>query len=76
MKFSSDEESYRFGVYLDNLEDIEKHNSKADKNYEQGANQFTHLTPEEFAQSYLNTIGERSYMNQKSLEVERDMQVL
>lgn len=32
---------------------MEAHNSRTDKTYEMGVNQFTHLTQEEFASNYL-----------------------
>jgi C1A family cysteine protease len=79
ISFSEREEKYRFSVFLENLNDIETHNAQATKNYEKGLNQFSHLTPEEFASTYLSSIGERSYLTQEEDTVEnfgRSMQVL
>lgn len=49
------ERTYRERVFLQNLAKINAHNSQNDKTYEMGINQFTHLTQEEFASTYLGT---------------------
>jgi C1A family cysteine protease len=56
LKFDSKfEESYRERVFRENVAKINAHNSKNDQTYEMGVNQFTHLTQEEFASTYLGT---------------------
>ena len=47
------ENAYRERVFLENLAKIEAHNAQKDKTYEQGLNQFSAMTQEEFAQTYL-----------------------
>lgn len=57
MKYESMfEESYRERIFLENLAKINAHNANEHKTYEQGVNQFTGLTQEEFVQQYLGTI--------------------
>jgi hypothetical protein len=57
MKFESMfEESYRERIFLENLAKIKLHNINEHKTYEMGVNQFSALTEEEFAQTYLGTI--------------------
>jgi len=50
------ENTYRERVFLANLAKVEAHNAQKDKTYEQGLNQFSALTQEEFAQTYLTLI--------------------
>mgnify|MGYP003686178153 CR=1 FL=1 len=50
------EEAYRERVFLENLAEIRLHNSNNFKTYEQGVNQFTAMTQEEFEQNYLGLI--------------------
>lgn len=50
------ENSYRERIFLENLAKINAHNGNEFKTYEMGLNQFSHLTTEEFAQTYLGTI--------------------
>ena len=38
------EETYRFGIFIENLLRITLHNSKQMQNYQMGVNQFTDLT--------------------------------
>jgi hypothetical protein len=54
------ENKYRETVYLSNLAKINAHNKIESRTYDMGVNQFTHLTQEEFAQSYLGTIVPKS----------------
>jgi C1A family cysteine protease len=56
LKFDSKfEESYRERVFKENVAKINAHNSRNDATYEMGINQFTHLTQEEFQNTYLGT---------------------
>lgn len=50
------EEAYRERVFLENLAEIKLHNSNELRTYDQGVNQFTALTQEEFEQSYLGLV--------------------
>lgn len=50
------EEAYREKVFLENLEKIKLHNSNEHRTYDEGINQFTAMTQEEFVQSYLGTV--------------------
>jgi C1A family cysteine protease len=57
LKFDSMfEESYRERIFRENVAKIAAHNTRNDQSYEMGINQFTHLTQEEFARTYLGTI--------------------
>ena len=47
------ENAYRERVFLENLAKVEAHNARNDQTYEQGLNQFSAMTQEEFAQTYL-----------------------
>jgi len=47
------ENTYRMGVFLKNLQEIESHNSNKDNSHKLGLTRFSALTPEEFAQAYL-----------------------
>jgi C1A family cysteine protease len=59
MKYDSMfEEAYRERVFLENLAKIRLHNSNEFRTYEQGVNQFTGLTQEEFQQNYLGLIAD------------------
>jgi len=56
-KFTSEfENTYRERIFLENLAKINAHNAKEFRSYEMGLNQFSALTTEEFAQTYLGTI--------------------
>jgi C1A family cysteine protease len=50
------ESAYREKIFLENLAKMNAHNSNEFRTYEQGVNQFSALTQEEFAQQYLGTI--------------------
>jgi C1A family cysteine protease len=50
------EEAYREKIFLENLAQIEAHNSNEYRTYEKGVNQFTAMTQEEFVQTYLGTV--------------------
>ena len=57
IKYASEfENAYRERIFLENLAKVNAHNAKEKKTYEQGLNQFSALTTEEFAQQYLGTI--------------------
>lgn len=61
LKFDSTfEEKYREKVFAENVAKIEAHNSQNENSYEMGINQFTHLTKEEFVETYLKTIVPKS----------------
>ena len=47
------EEAYRERIFLENLAKIELHNSNKFRTYDMGINQFSALTDEEFADTYL-----------------------
>jgi C1A family cysteine protease len=47
------ENAYREKVFLANLAEIEAHNSRNDQTYTMGLNQFSAMTQEEFAETYL-----------------------
>jgi C1A family cysteine protease len=52
--FSSEmENAYRERIFLENLGKIETHNSNAYRTYDMGLNQFSAMTQEEFAETYL-----------------------
>jgi C1A family cysteine protease len=57
VKFDSEfENKYREKIFLENLAKVNTHNSNKYRTYDMGVNQFTAMTTEEFAQSYLGTI--------------------
>lgn len=69
MRFESAfEEAYREKIFQANLEAIELHNADPDRSYDQGLNQFSAMTEEEFAQTYLGTYGDKK----KEKVVEKD----
>ena len=57
------ENTYRERVFLENLAKIEAHNAMNGKTYEQGLNQFSAMTQEEFAQTYLTLNIPKEYQN-------------
>ena len=57
------ENTYRERVFLENLAKIEAHNAQNGKTYEQGLNQFSAMTQEEFAQTYLTLNVPKEYQN-------------
>ena len=57
------ENTYRERVFLQNLAKVEAHNAQKDKTYEQGLNQFSALTQEEFAQTYLTLQVPKEFQN-------------
>lgn len=59
------ENAYRERIFLENLAKINTHNSNEYKTYEMGLNQFSALTQEEFAETYLGLIP-----NQKASNIE------
>ena len=54
IEFTETEDVYRSIVFYKNLLIINAHNSKADRTYDMGLNQFSALTDEEFVSIYLN----------------------
>mgnify|MGYP003417914708 FL=1 len=57
VKYASEfENKYREKIFLENLAKVNSHNSNKYRTYDMGVNQFTAMTTEEFAQSYLGTI--------------------
>lgn len=78
MKFSSEfEKTYRERVFLANLANINAHNSKEERTYDMGLNQFSALTQEEFVQTYLGTIVPNTVENieEEPIEVETTVSV-
>ena len=65
------EEIYRLTIFKHNIQIIETHNSQKDKTYEKGLNQFSDLTEEEFAATYLTFIPK----SQQSLQIESTEQI-
>ena len=57
------ENAYRERVFLENFAKIQAHNSQNDQTYEQGLNQFSAMTQEEFAQTYLTLQVPKEYQN-------------
>jgi C1A family cysteine protease len=69
IKFASEfENAYRERIFLENLAKVNSHNSNPYKTYEQGLNQFSALTTEEFSQQYLGTIVAESSNNIESTD--------
>lgn len=62
-KFTSDEEVYRKGIFLKNLEEINHHNGLLGTTYKKGVNQFTVLTQEEFVEKHLTVFDPISNVN-------------
>lgn len=55
IKYSSDQENYRFGVFMENYQKIQEHNAKLGKSHTEAINQFAALTHEEFIAQYLSS---------------------
>jgi cathepsin L len=53
-QFTESENLYRSVIFYKNLAMINAHNSKADRTYDMGLNQFSALTEEEFVSTYLS----------------------
>ena len=69
IKFASEfENAYRERIFLENFAKINSHNSNPYKTYEQGLNQFSALTTEEFSQQFLGTIVAESSNNIESTD--------
>ena len=56
LSFTREEETYRREIYNKNLEKINDHNGLLGSSYKMGVNQFSSLTPEEFAEKHLSVI--------------------
>ena len=57
LKFDSVfENNYRESIFLANVAKINTHNNNEFRTYDMGVNQFTHMTAEEFSETYLKTI--------------------
>jgi hypothetical protein len=54
------ENAYRERIFLENFAKMNSHNSNEFRTYDMGLNQFTAMTTEEFAQTYLGTVVEAS----------------
>ena len=64
IKYASEfENAYRERIFLENLAKMNLHNSNELKTYEMGLNQFSAMTTEEFAQTFLGTIVAESINN-------------
>lgn len=69
IKFASEfENAYRERIFRENFAKINSHNSNPYKTYEQGLNQFSALTTEEFSQQFLGTIVAESSNNIESTD--------
>ena len=69
IKYASEfENAYRERIFLENLAKMNLHNSNEYKTYEMGLNQFSAMTTEEFAQTYLGTIVAESSNNIESVD--------
>ena len=67
--FSSEiENAFREKIFLENLAKINQHNSNDYRTYDMGLNQFSALTQEEFAQTYLGTIISEEGKNVESID--------
>ena len=55
------ENAYRERVFLENLAKINAHNAKTERTYEMGLNQFSALTQEEFAETYLTLMTPKEF---------------
>ena len=53
--FNKEEYEFRYSIFRYNLEQAEKHNANPDRTYDQGINQFSDLTEEEFSH-YLGVV--------------------
>ena len=62
------ENAYRERIFLENLAKIEAHNARNDKTHTEGLNQFSALTQEEFAQTYLTLQVPQEYQNVETNE--------
>jgi C1A family cysteine protease len=69
IKYASEfENAYRERIFLENLAKINTHNSNEFRTYTMGLNQFSGMTTEEFAQTYLGTIVAESSNNIESVD--------
>ena len=55
------ENAYRERVFLENLAKVNAHNAKNDQTYEMGLNQFSAMTQEEFAETYLTLMTPKEF---------------
>ena len=60
------EEAYRERIFLENLAEIKLHNSNEWRTYDQGINQFTAMTQEEFEQNYLGLIADQPVITEQN----------
>lgn len=65
---SKSEEAYRERIFLENLAKINHHNTNEFRTYEMGVNQFTAMTNDEFAQTYLGATLPESTHNIESTD--------
>ena len=66
ISFSSEvEAAYRERIFLENLGKIEAHNTDPYRTYDMGLNQFSAMTQEEFAETYLTLIVPENTVNQE-----------
>ncbi len=73
VKYASEfENKYREKIFLENVAKVNTHNSNKYRTYDMGVNQFTAMTTEEFAQSYLGTIVPKE---SHSIESQDDLRV-
>ena len=65
------EESFREKIFYENLAAIKLHNSKENKSYKKGINQFTAMTQDEFVQIYLGTIPSQEKIEAETVSDEK-----
>jgi len=66
MTFTPQEDIYRKIIFMKNCAEIEKHNADITQTYTIGINQFSHLTKEEFASSFLT----KYYIKDQSVKLD------
>ena len=57
------ENAYRERVFLENVAKVNAHNANPARTYDMGVNHFTHLTQDEFEQTYLGLIVPEEFQN-------------
>lgn len=67
-KFDSIEGLKRYEIFKNNFNIVKKHNTKSDKNYSLGLNNFADMTTQEFKEKYLLTNG-KLFSQIKKLEI-------
>ena len=55
LRFTPEQDEYRFKIFEKNLKEINEHNAKPDETYKMGINQFTGYSKEEFKEAHLSS---------------------